>query len=231
MPTNHNNTKKNILKKAKHLTIDPSTCTYITNYNSPTTQNHNLVNLHSPNNDLFTNLIISLDTRFNIASNISLINSRKLNALLDNRYVSMGLANYTPAWGIKYPVKQRHINKKKVIISEKIETLQDLIDILNKYPLSENIEYNADLNPLYGIKTELCKLNNMIGMEKLKRNILDQIIYYSQELHKTSEKQNKGEYMHTVIYGPPGTGKTEIAKLIGEIFSNLGVLKKKLLKK
>ena len=30
--------------------------------------------------------------------------------------------------------------------------------------------------------------------------------------------------MHTVIYGPPGTGKTEVAKLLGEIFSKLNVL-------
>jgi len=33
--------------------------------------------------------------------------------------------------------------------------------------------------------------------------------------------------MHTVIYGPPGTGKTEIAKIIGTIFCNIGILKKK----
>ena len=31
--------------------------------------------------------------------------------------------------------------------------------------------------------------------------------------------------MHTVIYGPPGTGKTETAKIMGKIFSNLGILK------
>jgi SpoVK/Ycf46/Vps4 family AAA+-type ATPase len=37
--------------------------------------------------------------------------------------------------------------------------------------------------------------------------------------------------MHTVIYGPPGTGKTEIAKIIGKIFSRLGILSKKYFKK
>ena len=37
--------------------------------------------------------------------------------------------------------------------------------------------------------------------------------------------------MHTVIYGPPGTGKTEIAKIIGRIFCNLGILKKGVFKK
>ena len=37
--------------------------------------------------------------------------------------------------------------------------------------------------------------------------------------------------MHTVIYGPPGTGKTEVAKIIGRLFSKLGVLKKNVFKK
>jgi SpoVK/Ycf46/Vps4 family AAA+-type ATPase len=37
--------------------------------------------------------------------------------------------------------------------------------------------------------------------------------------------------MHTVIYGPPGTGKTEIAKIIGSIFANLGILTKGTFKK
>ena len=32
------------------------------------------------------------------------------------------------------------------------------------------------------------------------------------------------DFMHTVIYGPPGTGKTEIAKIMGRIFSSIGIL-------
>ena len=37
--------------------------------------------------------------------------------------------------------------------------------------------------------------------------------------------------MHTVLYGPPGTGKTEVAKIIGAIFSKIGVLSKTTFKK
>jgi SpoVK/Ycf46/Vps4 family AAA+-type ATPase len=37
--------------------------------------------------------------------------------------------------------------------------------------------------------------------------------------------------MHTVIYGPPGTGKTEIAKIMGKIYSKIGILKKGTFKK
>jgi SpoVK/Ycf46/Vps4 family AAA+-type ATPase len=37
--------------------------------------------------------------------------------------------------------------------------------------------------------------------------------------------------MHTVIYGPPGTGKTEIAKIMGKIYSKIGILSKGTFKK
>jgi len=69
----------------------------------------------------------------------------------------------------------------------------------------------------------------MIGMSELKNNIVDQILYFVQELHKN--KNTSGDFMHTVIYGPPGTGKTEIAKMMGKIYSKLGILDKGTFKK
>jgi SpoVK/Ycf46/Vps4 family AAA+-type ATPase len=62
----------------------------------------------------------------------------------------------------------------------------------------------------------------MIGMKELKNNIVDQILYFVQELHKN--KDSTGDFLHTVIYGPPGTGKTEIAKIMGQIYSKIGIL-------
>jgi SpoVK/Ycf46/Vps4 family AAA+-type ATPase len=64
-------------------------------------------------------------------------------------------------------------------------------------------------------------------MKELKENVVDQILYFIQDLHKNGD----GDFMHTVIYGPPGTGKTEMAKIIGQIFSKLGILKKGTFKK
>jgi len=61
----------------------------------------------------------------------------------------------------------------------------------------------------------------MIGMYNLKTNVLDQILFYIQDFHL----KNGNDYMHTILYGSPGTGKTEVAKIIGKIFSNLGILK------
>ena len=114
------------------------------------------------------------------------------------------------------------IKKKKIEV--KIESLKDLIDLCDEYPLYDDIEYNINMKSIHAIKEPLIELNDMIGMERLKKSILDQILYFIQ-------KFNKDDYMHTVIYGSPGTGKTEIAKIMGKIFSELGCLKNKKFKK
>ena len=198
----------------------------------------------------------------------------------------------------------------EVIINEEINHIDDLITLCDKYPLSDTIKYNINMTAIHAIRGPLMDLKNMIGMDTIKKTIVDQILYYLQELHipvnrnkKTDEAteateattaqsfnpftdpfvsasqpgtgagqfpppQNvfdfktlnqrisenikkkmsegggddptnssdfaaptKGDFMHTVIYGPPGSGKTEVAKIIGRIFSNLGILTKKTFKK
>jgi ATP-dependent 26S proteasome regulatory subunit len=139
------------------------------------------------------------------------------------------------------PIKEKNGNKKKktvpksaIIVRKKVEisatinNIKDLIDLTEKYPLNDEIEYNINMTSLHKIKTELNEMNNMIGMKEMKENVVDQLLYYIQDLHNTS---SNGDFMHTVIYGPPGSGKTEIAKIIGRIFCNLGILKRGVFKK
>ena len=123
----------------------------------------------------------------------------------------------------------KSINNKKVNISTEIKNISDLLKLIETYPDDKKIEYNINMNALHKIKTPLMELNNMIGMKELKENIIDQIIFYIQNLHTLNTNGN--DFMHTVIYGPSGTGKTEIAKIIGSIFSKMGILKKGTFKK
>ena len=117
-----------------------------------------------------------------------------------------------------------------VKIDQKIESLDDLIELLDKNPLLSNVSYNINMKSIHNIKDDLIKLNNMVGMRSLKNNIIDQIVYFVQGLH-TFEDKNDGDFLHTVIYGPPGTGKTEVAKIMGSIYSKLGILNKNIFKK
>jgi len=112
-----------------------------------------------------------------------------------------------------------------------IKTLHDLICLIEHHPEDNEIQYNIDMHSLHSIKPYLIELNNMIGLHSLKTNIVDQILYFSQQLHKNSENKVSGDFLHTVIYGPPGSGKTEVAIIMGKIFSQLGILKRNIFKK
>jgi len=113
-----------------------------------------------------------------------------------------------------------------------MQTMKDILSIIEKYPLESNNtvskEYNIDLKSLHNIKTELQELDTMIGMHSLKQSLLEQLIYFIQELH--IGKKNS-EFKHTAIFGSPGTGKTEIAKIIGRMYSKLGILKNNIFRK
>ena len=131
---------------------------------------------------------------------------------------------------VKVKDKSTPVKIKDIINIEcEINNINDIIQLTEKYKLDPEIEYNINIKALHNIKEPLQELNNMIGMTELKNNIVDQILYFAQGLHKNNNAS--GDFMHTVIYGPPGTGKTEIAKMMGKIYSNIGVLNKGTFKK
>ena len=124
--------------------------------------------------------------------------------------------------------KEIKINKN-IFIDVEINNIGDILKLIEKYEDDPCIKYNINMGALHKIKEPLTELNNMIGMSELKNNIVEQIIYFVQNLH--INKDMSGDFMHTVIYGPPGTGKTEVAKLIGIIYSKIGILENGTFKK
>ena len=117
--------------------------------------------------------------------------------------------------------------KKEITINAEVNSVNDLLEIVNKYPYNSQYSYNIDLKSLHKIKDNLNDLNRMIGIKSLKEDIINQLIYFLQGFHKNNGNSgDTGDYMHTIIYGDPGTGKTEIAKILGKIYSKLGILKK-----
>ena len=109
-------------------------------------------------------------------------------------------------------------------IDKKIKSLSDLIELGKTYKLGKT--YSIDLELLNKMLPALEDLNNMIGMKNIKKDIIDHIIFYLQKL----DNSNK-DMLHTVIEGPPGVGKTELGKILGRLYLQMGILKNNIFKK
>lgn len=118
--------------------------------------------------------------------------------------------------------------RESFIIEANIDSIADLLKIVDENPYNSNYEYNINLKALHNIKPELTQIENMIGLSNFKKSILDQLLYFIQDLHIGNKES---DFKHTVLMGAPGTGKTEIANLLGLMYSKLGVLKNGIFRK
>ena len=108
------------------------------------------------------------------------------------------------------------------------KTLIDVIEVAEKYKNGRkrprynekrvSIPVNYDFEKLIDCLKPLKKLNELIGMDEVKKNIIDQILFFIQDL-------NTNEMMHTCLTGPPGVGKTTLGKILAELYCSLGFLK------
>ena len=113
---------------------------------------------------------------------------------------------------------ERKIKEDGEEIDTTIKSIDDLIALGEKLKDDEK-EYCIDKLALIKLVSPLKKLKSMIGMEKIKKSIIEMIMYYLQKL------DGGKELLHTVIEGPPGVGKTEVGKIIAEIYASLGITK------
>ena len=108
------------------------------------------------------------------------------------------------------------------IIHQKIDSIKDLIILGKNYEKifkPKNKRFNLNLKILSKLVKPLEELNEMIGMENVKEAIFNKLILYLQNL-------GSNDYHHVVISGQPGMGKTHVAKIIGKIYTGLGILSK-----
>lgn len=100
-----------------------------------------------------------------------------------------------------------------------LKNINDLINLGIKYNNNEYCHYtryNINLKKLGYLVNPLLKLKNMIGMENVKQDVFDLLLYQLQDF------DNSKDMLHTIIEGDPGVGKTETAKILGEIYQSMG---------
>lgn len=110
-----------------------------------------------------------------------------------------------------------NLDKDLTYINRDINNIDDLIFLGEQYRQNKN--YNINIEKIYNILPVLKKLKNIVGMESVKKNIVNQIIYFIQDF-----EDKNSDMMHTVIQGPPGVGKTMLGEIIGEIYFKLNII-------
>lgn len=120
-----------------------------------------------------------------------------------------------------------------------LNNITDLIELGKTYHCKMNTSYfGINLKLMCNLVEPLTKLKNMVGMNNIKEQMVNQIIFFLQHFNqkercndcadcafgKPCSKNLNNDMLHTVITGPPGVGKTELGKILGQVYKNMGVL-------
>lgn len=113
-------------------------------------------------------------------------------------------------------------DKDDVDISQDRVTLNQLIHHVNKISgklLVTRTIRNRVASKLMPIHRPLIQLQNLVGMYKLKSQVVDLLMYVTTKLNQPNE------YYHCIITGSPGLGKSTVIEILAEIYAGLGITK------
>jgi SpoVK/Ycf46/Vps4 family AAA+-type ATPase len=108
----------------------------------------------------------------------------------------------------------------KTTWNRKIEQLADLVELSNHVEFANYTNISLNQAHLLHLQEPLQRLQGLIGMESIKSNIFNQLVFFLQNI----EPQHP-HMLHTCVQGPPGCGKTELANILADIYANLGIIK------
>lgn len=124
--------------------------------------------------------------------------------------------------------KWNTLNEIKI---KSINSIRDLIELSNYYHCEMRKYFNGiDLKLLFDIKTDLEELDNMIGLNNIKEEVVNLIIHLLlmiglNDVCNQINSKYDNDMLHCVITGSPGCGKTTFIQIYAKILTKLGISK------
>ncbi len=108
-----------------------------------------------------------------------------------------------------------YVKKMSLVDHVKSVDIKSFVKDIYTIKSSNNIDLALLTEALYD-------LDNMIGMNRFKKMVMDQVLYLL--IFRQTTKTHP--MMHTLITGGPGRGKTTVAKILARIWSSMNIIGK-----